>query len=86
MPQAEREAHADRVLALRHELAGGVIDRGQMVPVVAVLHARKVGRQHQAQCQRLTASCGSTEQKYDGGKMQCGHRTESEEQPGPERQ
>ena len=58
-PRLNAKPDADRVLPLRHELAGGVVDRGEVVPVVAVLDAGQVGGQHQAQRQRLAASCGS---------------------------
>ena len=63
VPQAEREPYAGRVHPVRHEFTGGIVDRGDMVPVITVFHAGRISGQHDPQGQRLVAGCqGSSEQ------------------------
>ena len=54
-PRAEPEADADRALALLHQLAGDVVDGGDVVGVHRVAQAEAVGQQRGAEQHRLVA-------------------------------
>ena len=45
VPEGEPEAHAERPLAFGHQLAGGVVDRGDVVRIEGVAKAEGVGGQ-----------------------------------------
>ena len=55
MAQGEEEAHGDGPLAVLHQLAGDVVDGGDVVGVHGVAQAEAVGEQGRAQEQRLIA-------------------------------
>jgi hypothetical protein len=84
--QAERESYARGILPLGNELPGGVVDRGDVVPVVAVLDAGQIGREHQSKRQRLSRRRRPGNQERDGGKVHDAHRTKGGQQARPERQ
>ena len=53
MPEGEPEPDGDRPLALGHQLAGGVVDRGDVVGVEGVPHAQRVRGQPEAEAEDL---------------------------------
>ena len=55
VPEAEPEADAHRALALGHQLAGGVVDGGDVVGVEGVPHAEGVRREAEADAEHLAA-------------------------------
>ena len=55
MAEREEQPDADRTLALLHQLARDVVDRGDMIGVDRVAQAERIGEQGRAQQHRLTA-------------------------------
>ena len=53
MAEREEEAHRQRTLALRHELAGGVVDCGEVVGVERVTQTQRVGGNAEADTEDL---------------------------------
>jgi hypothetical protein len=53
MSEREPEADRHRTLALRHQLAGGVVDRGNVIGVECMPHAKGVGGEAQPDAQHL---------------------------------
>lgn len=74
--QAEGKPDTHGVFALCYEFSRGIVDRGDVVPVVTVLDPGHIGRQHEAQRERLPATGTSDEQEDDGGKVQEDDRAE----------
>ncbi len=55
MAEREEEADADRALAFLHQLAGDVVDGGDMVGIDGVTQAEAVGQQRGAEQHRMLA-------------------------------
>ncbi len=53
MAEREEEADADRALALLHQLAGDIVDGGDVIGVDRVAQAEAVGQQRRAQQHRM---------------------------------
>ena len=51
--EREKESDADRPLALLHQLAGRIVDRGDMVGVDGVAQAERVGEERRAEEDRI---------------------------------
>ncbi len=52
-PRENQKPDRDRPLAVRHELAGGVVDRGNVIGIERVPHAQRVRRQTEPDAQHL---------------------------------
>ena len=57
MAEREEEAHGHRPLALGHQLAGDVVDGGDVVGVDRVAQAEAIGQERRAQKDGMSVEC-----------------------------
>src|SRR5215207_3577013 len=64
MPEREPEAHRERTLVIRHELAGGVVDGGNVVGIEGMPHPQRVSGQPEPMPKTwpdpISKECGAT--------------------------
>jgi hypothetical protein len=89
VPEREPEADAERALALRHQLACGVVDRGDVVGVEGVAEAERVGGDAEADtedaggAELVAARRDDHDQQEEADGVQRDHDRREDRDPAP---